>query len=47
VSANASTTSSYFFVRGEIKLLRADTRMEALVQSSGPAPVIVLWEREL
>jgi general secretion pathway protein K len=47
VTANASITSSYFFVRGEIKLQRADTRMEALVRSNGPSPVIILWEREL
>jgi general secretion pathway protein K len=48
---DVSTTSAYFFVRGEIKLQRADTRMEALVKRAlpgtpGPAP-FPLWEREL
>jgi type II secretory pathway component PulK len=45
-----ATTSSYFFVRGEIKLARADIRMEALVRRSaqaGGGPVEVLWQREL
>jgi general secretion pathway protein K len=44
-----STGSRYFFVRGQIKLDRAVTRMEALVQR-GPGwqqPVRVLWQREL
>jgi hypothetical protein len=48
--ANASVSSSYFFIRGEIKLQRADTRMEALVNRAGAGqlgPVSVLWEREL
>jgi general secretion pathway protein K len=49
---NPSTTSQYFFIRGEVKLQRADTRMEALVlrapQGQGRAgPVDLLWEREL
>jgi len=45
-----ATTSSYFFVRGQIKLARADIRMEALVRRSaqpGGGPVEVLWQREL
>jgi hypothetical protein len=42
-----SANSSYFFIRGEIKLQRADTRMEALVRRSGASPVTVMWEREL
>jgi general secretion pathway protein K len=48
--ANIATTSSYFFVRGQIKLARADIRMEALVRRSaqpGSGPVEVLWQREL
>jgi len=44
------TTSRYFIVRGQVKLDRANTRMEALVRR-GPAatsqPVLVLWQREL
>ncbi len=51
-SANATiaTTSSYFFVRGQIRLARADIRMEALVRrtaQAGGGPVEVLWQREL
>jgi general secretion pathway protein K len=43
-----STTSSYFMVRGQVKLDRATTRMEALVQRPGSnAAVRVLWQREL
>jgi general secretion pathway protein K len=48
--ASIATTSSYFFVRGQIKLARADIRMEALVRRSaqpGGGPVEVLWQREL
>ena len=48
--SDASVGSSYFFIRGEIKLERADTRMEALVKRGPvgqPAPVNLLWEREL
>jgi general secretion pathway protein K len=48
--ADASVSSSYFFIRGEIKLQRADTRMEALVKraSAGQLGAVdVLWEREL
>lgn len=45
-----NTTSRYFFVRGQVKLDRANTRMEALVKR-GPAqtsqPIAVLWQREL
>jgi general secretion pathway protein K len=51
LSANdASVSSQYFFVRGEIKLQRADTRMEALVVRAPlgqVGPVNILWEREL
>lgn len=49
--AELSTTSRYFFVRGEVKLDRAVTRMEALVKrgapGQGPAAVNVLWTREI
>ncbi len=48
--AEIATTSSYFFVRGRIRLARADIRMEALVRRSaqpGGGPVEVLWQREL
>jgi general secretion pathway protein K len=48
--ASLATTSSYFFVRGQIKLARADIRMEALVKraaQAGGGPVEVLWQREL
>jgi general secretion pathway protein K len=48
--AGIATTSSYFFVRGQIRLARADIRMEALVRRSaqpGGGPVEVLWQREL
>jgi general secretion pathway protein K len=48
--SDMSVASRYFFVRGEIKLQRADTRMEALVKRAPPGPpgpVDVLWEREL
>jgi len=48
--ASIATTSSYFFVRGQIRLARADIRMEALVRRSaqpGGGPVEVLWQREL
>jgi len=49
-SLDVSAASSYFIVRGEIRLQRADTRMEALVKRAPPGqlgPVDVLWEREL
>lgn len=45
-----STVTRYFFVRGEIKLARADIRMEALVRRAPqgqPGTVEVLWQREL
>ncbi len=48
--AGLSTSSSYFFVRGQIRLSRADIRMEALVRraaQAGGGPVEVLWQREL
>jgi general secretion pathway protein K len=47
---DVSVASSYFFVRGQIKLQRADTRMEALVKRAAPNTLgnaDVLWEREL
>jgi general secretion pathway protein K len=44
---NVSVASSYFFIRGEIKLQRADTRMEALVKRTPPSQVNIVWEREL
>jgi general secretion pathway protein K len=44
-----STTTRYFFVRGQVRLDRANTRMEALVKrgDSWQQPVRVLWQREL
>ena len=48
--AGIATTSSYFFVRGQIRLSRADIRMEALVRRSaqaGGGPAETLWQREL
>jgi len=48
--ASLSTSSSYFFVRGQIRLSRADIRMESLVRraaQAGGGPVEVLWQREL
>jgi general secretion pathway protein K len=46
-----STASRFFFIRGEVKLERAVTRMEALVKrggaGQGPAAVTVLWTREI
>jgi len=49
---SVATSSRYFFVRGHIKLARADIRMEALVGRSaqgqqGGRSVEVLWQREL
>jgi general secretion pathway protein K len=44
------TTSRYFFVRGQVKLDRANTRMEALVKrglAQTSQPIAILWEREL
>jgi general secretion pathway protein K len=44
------TTSRYFFVRGQVKLDRAHTRLEALVKRGPPQtsqPIAVLWQREL
>ena len=49
-SNDVAVYSRYFFIRGEIKLQRADTRMEALVKRAPqgpPGPVDVVWEREL
>lgn len=46
-----STNSRFFFIRGEVKLDRAVTRMEALVKrgapGQGPAAVNILWTREI
>jgi len=45
-----NTVSRYFFVRGQVKLDRANTRMEALVKRGPPRtsqPIQVLWQREL
>jgi len=47
---DVSVGSRYFFIRGEIRLQRADTRMEALVKrapTGSVGPVDMLWEREL
>ena len=45
--ADIATASRFFFVRGEVKLSRAVTRMEALVRRGVPGqgiqPVNVLW----
>jgi general secretion pathway protein K len=49
--ADIATASRFFFVRGEVKLDRAVTRMEALVRRGVPGqgiqPVAVLWIREI
>jgi general secretion pathway protein K len=45
-----ATVTRYFFVRGQIRLSRADIRMEALVRRAAqgqPGTVEVLWQREL
>ena len=46
-----STASRFFFIRGEVKLDRAITRMEALVKRAipgqGQQAVAVLWTREI
>jgi len=43
-----STKSDYFLIRGQVKLDRATTRLEALVQRPpGNQVVQVLWQREL
>jgi general secretion pathway protein K len=44
-----SVASRYFIVRGQVKLERASTRMEALVRrgDTPQLPVRVLWQREL
>jgi general secretion pathway protein K len=44
-----AVASRYFIVRGQVKLDRANTRMEALVRrgDSNQLPVRVLWQREL
>jgi general secretion pathway protein K len=47
---DVSVASRYFFIHGEIKLQRADTRMEALVKRpprGSPLPVDIVWEREI
>jgi general secretion pathway protein K len=49
--SDLSTNSRFFFIRGEVKLDRAVTHMEALVKRGAPgqgaAAVNVLWTREL
>ncbi|MGZ8273405.1 MAG: type II secretion system minor pseudopilin GspK [Burkholderiaceae bacterium] len=49
--AELSINSRFFFIRGEVKLDRAVTRMEALVKrgasGQGPAAVNVMWTREI
>jgi len=43
-----STQSNYFLIRGQVKLDRATTRMEALVRRPAVNQVVqVLWQREL
>lgn len=46
--AQIAVTSRYFLVHGQIRLDRANTRMEALVRRGGDAtqPVLLLWQRE-
>jgi general secretion pathway protein K len=47
--AQISTVSRYFTVRGQVRLDRAQTRMEALIRrgDSWQIPPRVLWQREL
>jgi general secretion pathway protein K len=49
--ADMAVGSRYFLVRGQVRLERAVTRMEALVKRTAPGqpagPIIVLWQREL
>jgi len=47
--AQIAVASRYFIVRGQVRLDRASTRMEALVRrgDSVQLPVRVLWQREL
>lgn len=49
--ADLSINSRFFFIRGEVRVDRAVTRMEALVKrgapGQGPAAVTVLWTREI
>jgi type II secretory pathway component PulK len=43
-----ATQSNYFLIRGQVKLDRAVTRMEALVYRPGVNQAVqVLWQREL
>jgi general secretion pathway protein K len=49
-TADINTLSRYFIVRGQVKLDRANTRMEALVKrglAQSAQPIAVLWQREL
>ena len=47
-TSRISTATRFFMIRGEVRLDRATTRMEALVQRpGGNQPVQVLWQREL
>ncbi len=47
--AQISTASRYFLVRGQVKLDRANTRMEALIRRGDrwETPPRVIWQREL
>jgi len=47
--SQVATKSSYFLIRGQVKLDRATTRMEALVhrRTAEQGSVRVLWQREL
>jgi general secretion pathway protein K len=49
--ADVAVASRYFLVRGQVRLERAVTRMEALVKRTAPGqpagPILVLWQREL
>jgi general secretion pathway protein K len=48
LAAQISTQSNHFLIRGQVKLDRATTRMEALVRRPGLNQVVqVLWQREL
>ncbi len=48
-SGGLADTSRYFLIRGQVKLDRAVTRVEALVKrgASADRPVTVLWQRDL
>jgi general secretion pathway protein K len=47
-TSQIATQSRYFLIRGQVKLDRATTRMEALVRRPAVSQVVqVLWQREL